>query len=261
MFRSRLPQLRPRQKRELRHWAIELVVVVVGVLLALFAAEWAEGRREAAEHERRIARMDNAIVKVAADAAAERAAAMCEDARIEELKVLLDSNGREWPGSSFSYALSLPDELLFPLPLIVNLEATPSDAFEAAEAAGTIATLDEEEADYYRARRLQFEYLEEAYDRGLQAILDLSVLSEPRTLSQDEVDTARKALAEAEFAKLIRRVQGQQMVAAYLERHGEPSPSFWTEFTDSLGASAFRNGDCFAPINPVTGEPWDGNTR
>ncbi|MCM8556446.1 hypothetical protein [Sphingomicrobium sediminis] len=43
----RLRRLRPRELRSIRHWAIELAVVVVGVLLALWAAEWAEGRREA----------------------------------------------------------------------------------------------------------------------------------------------------------------------------------------------------------------------
>ena len=42
MLMSQFRSLRPQEKRALRHWALEFVVVVVGVLLALLAAEWAE---------------------------------------------------------------------------------------------------------------------------------------------------------------------------------------------------------------------------
>ena len=40
----RLRPLRSREVRSIRHWAIELAVVVIGVLLALWAAEWAQDR-------------------------------------------------------------------------------------------------------------------------------------------------------------------------------------------------------------------------
>jgi len=57
MLRSRFRYLRPRQKRALRHWALEFVVVVVGVMLALLAAEWAETRRAKAEAEQAVGAM------------------------------------------------------------------------------------------------------------------------------------------------------------------------------------------------------------
>lgn len=57
MLKSQFRSIRPRQKRVLRHWALEFVVVVVGVMLALLAAEWAETRRAKAEAEQAVGAM------------------------------------------------------------------------------------------------------------------------------------------------------------------------------------------------------------
>lgn len=54
MLKSRFRSLRPQEKWSLRHWVLEFVVVVVGVLLALLAAEWAETRRAKAEAEQAV---------------------------------------------------------------------------------------------------------------------------------------------------------------------------------------------------------------
>ena len=43
-------RLRARHKRNLRHWGMELFVEVLGVLLALWAQEWAQGRNQAQQH-------------------------------------------------------------------------------------------------------------------------------------------------------------------------------------------------------------------
>ena len=57
MLKSQFRSIHPRQKRVLRHWALEFVVVVVGVMLALLAAEWAETRRAKAEAEQAVGAM------------------------------------------------------------------------------------------------------------------------------------------------------------------------------------------------------------
>jgi len=57
MLRSRFRSLRPQEKQTLRHWVLEFVVVVVGVLLALLAAEWADTRRHKAEAEQAVGAM------------------------------------------------------------------------------------------------------------------------------------------------------------------------------------------------------------
>ena len=61
MLTPRFGKLRARHKRDLRQWAIDLSVVVIGVLLALWAAEWADGRREAEEDRRIMAQVREEI--------------------------------------------------------------------------------------------------------------------------------------------------------------------------------------------------------
>lgn len=65
MLRPRFRNLRPRHKRELRHWAIELAVVVIGVLLALWAAEWAQDRSARASSQIAQAAMDEDLMYMA----------------------------------------------------------------------------------------------------------------------------------------------------------------------------------------------------
>lgn len=52
MSGKRFLTLKPRNIRALRHWATELMIVIVGVLCALMAAEWANNRRDKIEAER-----------------------------------------------------------------------------------------------------------------------------------------------------------------------------------------------------------------
>lgn len=257
MIRPR--KLKPRETRELRHWAIELAVVVVGVLLALGVAEWAADRREAREHEQRVERMETAIANAAVSAAVAQAIYACEDARFARIKELLDEHGRDWPGIEPDPAVAaLNARLLTPMAIIVNSDSLPTEPFEAAEAAGTYATLSDEDAEYFRVRAQQFGYMNDAFDDAVDAMAALRVLGEARQLSQAELDTARRALATADLSKFIMRVQGETLIETHRERHNGFDERFWSAFESRLASDSYRGLDCFAPVDPRDGRQWKG---
>ena len=74
-----LDGIRPRARvmRYLGRWGIELAVVVAGVLLALWAQAWFEGRKEADAHRDTIAQMDALFGRVLAQTAARVASSDC----------------------------------------------------------------------------------------------------------------------------------------------------------------------------------------
>ena len=80
-------QMRPiaRAMRYLGRWGTELAVVVVGVLLALWAQAWFEGRKEADVHRDTTAQMDALLGRVLAQTAARVASSDCSSERIAEL--------------------------------------------------------------------------------------------------------------------------------------------------------------------------------
>jgi hypothetical protein len=191
--------LKPREIRYLGHWAIELAVVVVGVLLALFLAQWAEGRREAAN--------DRAMMQAARSEISEnlltltiwRAHSQCYAEQIEHMTSLLVNNTGGWQGiKRQTLTVERNDD-----PLELNIYPLYSGipvltAWQAAVDAGTIQRLDPslrrdmakqaEGAANYRAR------MEQAFE----ARRELRALMKPGRLSDSDRLAALNDVAELE---------------------------------------------------------------
>ena len=243
--------------RSIRHWAIELAVVVVGVLLALWTAEWAEGRREGRLQAQRVANMDHAIRDIAATAAAAKGSYECEDSRLADLKAGLDRHGLDWPGPPATSGPDLTANLIFPLPINVGTSPISLAPFEAAEANGTLGTLSAEESAYYQTRQREVGFMNDAHDMSVDAMIELAILSEPRRLSRQEWDDARQALATLELARLIRRTHESGILRQF-QKDGEFDQAFWNTFDHFARLEEALNGECYAPVDPRDGSPWKG---
>ena len=94
----RFRRLQPDTVRGIRHWAIELAVVVVGVLLALWAAEWANDRGEKRKDAQAIEALRTELVDNLTSIGLWQAMDQCQSDQIVYLRDLLANEGREWPG-------------------------------------------------------------------------------------------------------------------------------------------------------------------
>lgn len=94
-------RLRDRQKRNLRHWGMELFVVVLGVLLALWAQEWVQSRNQAKQHRQVMENFHREILITQAFAAQGVMVEPCLADQFEKIKSLLERDDPIWPGVEF----------------------------------------------------------------------------------------------------------------------------------------------------------------
>ena len=113
MLKMRIPSLGPRYKRELRHWAIELVVVIIGVLLALLAAEWAQDRRGKADADRAQAAIEYEILAAGGGTYNFLSVMPCNIAMLDQIEAALTNRTElpatlsEGPGLAFGIVVPL----------------------------------------------------------------------------------------------------------------------------------------------------------
>src|SRR5687767_7321513 len=95
---SLLRRLTGEQKRTVAHWGMELVVVIGGVLIALWVQQWADHRRATED----MAAAEEAIHAEARTALTlliwREAISKCHIERAEKLKSMLLAGGSDWPG-------------------------------------------------------------------------------------------------------------------------------------------------------------------
>ena len=147
----RLRPLRPREVRSIRHWAIELAVVVVGVLLALWAAEWANDRGEKRKDAQAIEALRTELVDNLTSIGLWQAMDQCQSDQIVYLRDLLANEGREWPGIDRELLTTdIPDGQTFASIYTLWSGRPTFLAWEAAADSGAFSRLDPDER-----RRLQ----------------------------------------------------------------------------------------------------------
>lgn len=199
MLRPHLPKLKPREIRYLGHWAIELAIVVVGVLLALFLAQWAEGRRETANDRAMMQAVRAEVAENLLTLTIWRAHSQCYGEQIDHMTNLLTNGTGTWNGIERQTLTTEPDNnptALNPYPLYSGIPLLT--AWQSAVDAGTVQRLEPglrrdmakqaEGAANYRAR------MEQAFE----ARRELRALVKPVRLSDSDRLAALNDVAELE---------------------------------------------------------------
>lgn len=122
----RLRPLRPREKRNLRHWAMEFAIVVVGVLIALWAQEWVEQKRETKRHEQVMDSLHREILITQALAARPVMAQDCVARQFDTLRDMLEQDDPYWPGLVAPGSIGLGQGMAGPIIFPTNLYSTQS---------------------------------------------------------------------------------------------------------------------------------------
>ena len=171
------------------HWGMELIVVVVGVLLALWAQQWAEGR---AERER----MNLALDAVHTEARDNMALLMFKQSLdrclIERETLIRDgllAPRDDWPGITEN---AIVYEVVGPLKQnpVHGVMARQGDplktaAFRSALTTGALTPLERERLDDLNALYAMFDQINAEEDKGDRSIRTLAALAHPIRLTPE----------------------------------------------------------------------------
>ena len=146
----RLRALRPREMRSIRHWAMELVVVVVGVLLALWAQEWVSersDRKRLAIVERDLA---NELRGNLATMMINDSMAQCYLDKVEAVRAAMLASRDQWAGiegnavyTDYEFANREPNFMT------MSLSRIRDDAWRYANDEGLVAYMDPKRREAY----------------------------------------------------------------------------------------------------------------
>jgi hypothetical protein len=221
-----LRKLTGEQKRTVAHWAMELVIVVAGVLIALWVQQWADRRRalddmaaaEQAIHEEVRYNLTTLIWR--------EAIAQCHVERAQLLKSMLLASGTRWPGITDDTLLRNKLSEATGIQIVVpGVYQRPYDdismsAWETALATGALAPMDRKRFGQLVALYNQFEFLKLNRDREDAAAAALSALSLPQVLTPDSRTRMFEALYRVDTSRFLFKLNGAANVAAQMKDLG-----------------------------------------
>jgi hypothetical protein len=184
-----LRRLTADQKRSFGHWAMELIVVVAGVLIALWLQQWAEQRRarqnllaaEEAIHDEVRGALTSLIWR--------EAISQCHLDRANRIKAGLTGGSERWPGLNENTLLARQPGGRFATLLVVpSVYQRPVDTFTVSAWNSALATGALEPMERKRFGRLvavydQIQLLRETREREDRAAARLTALAFPMQLT------------------------------------------------------------------------------
>lgn len=182
-------------RRSLRHWGTELAIVAVGVLLALWAQAWFEGRKEADVHRETIAQMDALFGRTLVQTSARVASSSCAIQRIAALDDALRMSDGQWHAMPLP---NLPAAMVtghYPPVYLVDSDVLPLQVFDTARQNGTLATLDADGRRHYEAMEREMNWLNDVWASSGDPSMQLSLLGVDGPLGESMRDDMRRALA------------------------------------------------------------------
>lgn len=223
---SMLRRLTAEQQRNVRHWAMEFVVVLAGVLLALWLQQWSEHRRalqdlaateDAIHHEVRES-LKNLIWR--------EAISQCHIDRAVQLKTMLLNGSGHWPGldgsalseGSLSQATGVP--VIFQGVYQRPFEPFPRAAWDSALTTGALAPMDRARFAKLSAIYAHLQFLSDNQERENRAATTLSALSLPQELTPAVRTMMLGALYEVDTSRFMFLYQGSSELAGRMRELG-----------------------------------------
>ena len=221
-----LRRLSADQQRSVRHWAMEFVVVVAGVLLALLLQEWGEQRRaikemavaEDAIHDEVRDSLENLIWR--------EAISQCHIDRVKQLKTMLLAGGNRWPGLAENALVRDDISMATGVQSVVQgvyqrpFEPFPTAAWNSALTTGSLAPMDRKRFAKLTAIYALLQFMTETQEREYRAAATISALSMPQELTPQTRTTMLGALYELDSTRFMFAYQGAPELAARMKELG-----------------------------------------
>ena len=193
--------------------ALDFVIVVVGIWVALMAGQWSQERQQRLDLARAERDINDEIAVVYRNAYERLALAPCRKARYAELAALLLTPDPNWPGSPGPYGDGeLTKHRVFPPALRSSMRPWASLAWETELSKGTLDTMDPER------RRLLSSYHDSVTGAAvLQGEIyriesRLQVLSHPIEMTMSDRLRYYDVLAEADAQSAGLELKAEQII-------------------------------------------------
>ena len=221
-----LRRLSGEHKRTVAHWAMELVVVIAGVLIALWVQEWAERRRaledlRAAEDAIHAEVTANLYTLIWRDAISE-----CHLDRAQQLKTMLLAGRSHWPGLTenalLQSDLSKATGVQIAVPGVYQrpFDDFSTSAWESALATGALKPMDPKRFSLLVAVYSQIDFQKRNRDMQNSAAATLSALSLPQELTPETRTRMFEALYQVDSSRFMFTYNGASVLADSMKALG-----------------------------------------
>ena len=183
-----LRKLTADQQRSVRHWTMEFVVVLVGVLLALWFQQWGERRRAVADMRAAEAAIHDEVKEALKSLIWREAISKCHRERAELLQSMLLNSTMKWQGLNENALIAVKGTL--PASVAQSVYQRPVDTFTdaawaSALATGALAPMDRERFSRMVGIYDQIQYLRRTRELEDDAASRLSPLGFPMQLTPE----------------------------------------------------------------------------
>ena len=240
------------------HWGTELIVVAIGVLLALWAQAWFEGRKDAATRRDTVAQMDAVIGRVLALTAARVSSDLCSRQRIAELDDALRSSAGQWSARALP---NLPGRMVvghFPAVYLMDADALPLQVFDTARRNGTVNTLPPRDQRFYEQVERELHWLNDVWVGSTDPAMRLSVLGVDGPLSESARDEMRQALAWLDSENRVTILRAQSLARLAREHGFALAAGDLAGYRQKLERDRNLFGDCVVEVDPLQLTPLPG---
>jgi hypothetical protein len=240
-------------RRSLRHWGTELAIVAIGVLLALWAQAWFEGRKESDVHRETVAQMDALFGRAQVQTAARVASSDCAIQRIAALDAALSASDGQWKAMPLP---NLPEVMVtghYPPVYLMDTDILPLQVFDTARQNGTLAALRTNDRRFYETMERELNWLNDVWIGSGDPGMQLSLLGVDGPLGGATRDEMRKALAWLDNENRVTLLRARALARLAHERGFTLTPADLDSYRGKIERDRRLFGECVqADLDPLT---------
>jgi len=216
-----LRRLSAEQQRSVRHWVMEFVVVVAGVLLALWLQQWDQRRRERLEMQAAEQSIHDEIREALKSLIWRQAISKCHQDRIELLQAGLLHGSSHWPGveenALFTNLGNLPGSVarsVYHRPIDTFTDA----AWTSALATGALSSMNRERFDTLVSVYDRIHFLQKTRELEDHAATTLSPLGWPIELTPEIRNEMLRAVYDIDRSRFTFAFMNARELAATMRQ-------------------------------------------
>lgn len=237
-------------------WGMELIVVAIGVLLALWAQAWFEGRKDAEARRDTIREMDVLIGRALVQTAARVSSDLCSRRRIAELDGALRSSAGQWSASALP---GLPGGMVvghFPAVYLMDADVLPLQVFDTARRNGTLKALAPRDRRFYEQVERELHWLNDVWVGSTDPAMRLAVLGVDGPLGENARDEMRQALAWLDGENRVTILRARSLARLAREHGFALAAGDLEDYRRKIERDRRLFGDCVVEVDPLRLTPY-----
>jgi hypothetical protein len=258
-----LRQLNADQKRSGLHWAMELVIVVAGVLIAMWLQQWVEQRRAIATMHSAEDAIHDEVRQALESLIWREAISQCHFDRASRLKAGLTGPDDRWPGLDENTLVARKPGGRYAAPTVVPsvyqrpVDSLTDSAWNSALGTGALAPMDRDRFGKLVAVYDQIQFLRQNRELEDRAATRLSALAFPMRFTPETRMALTEALYDIDRARFTFSAFGASVLADQMRGLGWNDKSEVDKWMVDDAADDRKNGIVWLPCVAKPKNPFD----